>query len=262
MPWLRKSVFAVAIGVAAALVIGALFLKDRQVKRQRLVSSPPIASSTTGMASSKTLSGRSGVINLTDSESVETLIPAEDYHPFNVYMQYLDTAREGNPRSQYIVAKMLATCAGTTRTRERLDEIRNSGRFSDEVLLNMEKSFDRCQNFHRESEDLQTLQGTWMAAAASQGLEAAVLHQHVWHTGDKLSDQQFKDMLVPVLMSSASDQYMLEDALYFINVYFARHATWRGEQRAAWAILHCSASPECDANDFVSTRKLPQIGDR
>lgn len=176
----------------------------------------------------------------------------DDFKPFVVYEQNLDAAEKGDARSQYVVAKMLQTCAGSIRSRDRLKEIRDQGKLSEETILGMEKDYERCREFHKEFQDIKSVRDTWYESAASKGLAVAQLHQHVYGVRDPLTKEEFQQLLLPALENAGDDPFIMEDALFYVNVFFSEHAEWRYVERAAWNIVYCRASPRCDESSLVT----------
>lgn len=173
--------------------------------------------------------------------------------PIDQYRNHIESAKAGDSQSQFIVASALSTCVDSVSSLAQLEEIRATSGLSEKAVSNLEQRFLECEDFHKVVKDLRTARDTWVESAASQGSDIAILYRDVFQTGteEPLSKEEFRSRLIPSLENGLESPEVMDDALQFVSIFFARHAEWRHMEWAAWNVLYCRASTVCKEENVM-----------
>jgi hypothetical protein len=187
-----------------------------------------------------------------------------DFQPYEIYERYLQDAKRGDTKSQYIVSRMLEECAGTVKSESRFQELREEGVIAEASIKRMEQQHQKCKPFYAEHNDMTTEAEIWLESAANEESSLAKLRIASQLAPEEVPRSEFKPMMIAALKESQGNQILETDALFFIVSFFSRYDEWRDSERSAWTVVYCRRNFNCDEDMLIEKElslayKAPQL---
>ena len=244
-PSTKQALKVAATAAALGFVYLSVYLVTNQdvVETSRPKYNPPVAAEVQERSRSD---ANAQVTIATNTESRPaapngTEASSESFYPADLYLDYLDAARDGDLDAAYVLATALSECRFAPSSAEELAAFK-AAPASPEIVDTVVNRFSRCQPLRDIVPNVESEYERWYATLRNGQHPLMMVKQR----GTTVDEQ--RQLLVAAISRVYPEDFMYADVYLQAARFFSRYPEKLDHlQKEAWLLLYCESSIRCDS---------------
>ena len=174
--------------------------------------------------------------------------------PARVYRQYIEAAEDGDPTSQFLVAKSLETCDYPRPSKQQLEAMERDQNVKQSTRDLVYDRIARCEELYKMMPDTVTREAhqSWRKTAAANGSHIAMLEIETQSHAASVDWERIVELIPRAFEEAGHDSYLRRKVIFSLNSYINTMGEWRNDDRLAWGYLVCRYTPDCPESAYFN----------